>query len=78
MCAYTCAYQGVRNVRFSENLTSFFPETLVLRFALLPYYRRNYELGCKLRTWLLPGPCCQLQYTVCLKTACIYGSASLK
>ena len=30
-----CVYQGVRNVRFSENLACF-----VLRFALLPYYRR--------------------------------------
>ena len=37
----TCAYQGVRNVRFSENLACFvFFETPVLRFALLPYYRR--------------------------------------
>ena len=37
----TSAYQGVRNVRFSENLACFvFLVTLVLRFALLPYYRR--------------------------------------
>ena len=35
-----CAYQGVRNIRFSEKLACFvfFP---VLRFALLPYYRRS-------------------------------------
>ena len=38
----TSAYKGVRNVRFSENLASFvFLETLILRFAHLPYYRRN-------------------------------------
>ena len=36
----TCEYQGVRNVRFSENLDPFFLETLVLRFDLLPDYRR--------------------------------------
>ena len=37
----TCAYQGVRNVCFLENLAHFvFFETPVLRFALLPYYRR--------------------------------------
>ena len=37
----TCAYQWVRNVRFSENLAcSGFLETPVLRFALLSYYRR--------------------------------------
>ena len=35
----TCAYQGVRNVRFSENLACFvFFETPVLRFALSLYY----------------------------------------
>ena len=41
--AHTCAYQGVRNVCFSENLTwfVFFFETAVLGFALLPYYWRN-------------------------------------
>ena len=38
----TCAYQGVRNVHFSENLFCFL-ETPVLRFVLLPYYRQN---GC--------------------------------
>ena len=37
----TCADQGVRNVCFSENLVCCFLETPVLRFALLPYYRRN-------------------------------------
>ena len=36
----TCAYQGVRNVRFSKNLACFV-EIPALRFALLPYYRRN-------------------------------------
>ena len=35
----TGAYQGVRNVCFSENLACFL-EIPVLRFALLPYYRR--------------------------------------
>ena len=35
----TCSYQGVRNVRFSENLACFvFFETPVLRFALSLYY----------------------------------------
>ena len=34
-----CAYQGVRKVRFLENLTRFVFKTPVLRFALLPYYR---------------------------------------
>ena len=43
----TCAYQGVRNVRFSE--------TTVLRFALLPYCRRNVgKVGINLRPVLLP------------------------
>ena len=37
----SCAYQGVRNICFSENLLCFL-ETSVLRFALLPYYRRFY------------------------------------
>ena len=38
-------YQSEKNVRFSENLTCFFfLETPVLRFALLPYYRRNWLL----------------------------------
>ena len=36
----TCAYQGLRNFRFLENLACCFLETPVLRFALLPYYRR--------------------------------------
>ena len=38
----TCAYQGVRNVCFSENLACFvFFEIPILRFARLPYYRRT-------------------------------------
>ena len=40
----TCAYQGLRNVHFSENLTSFVflkLETSVLRFALLSDDRWN-------------------------------------
>ena len=38
----TCAYQGVRNVRFFGKFDVLcFLETPVLRFALLPYYRRN-------------------------------------
>ena len=38
----SCAYQGIRNVGFSENWTCFvFLEAPILRFALLPYYRRN-------------------------------------
>ena len=38
----TCAYQGVKNVCFSENLTCFCSlETPVLIFTLLPYYRWN-------------------------------------
>ena len=37
----TGAYQGVRNVLFSENLAcSVFLVTLILRFAFLPYYQR--------------------------------------
>ena len=43
-----CACQGVRNVFFSENFTSFvFFKTSVLRFTLLPYYRRSVPL-CKI------------------------------
>ena len=39
------AYQGVRNIRFSENLACFcFFETPVLRFTLLPYYRQTTKL----------------------------------
>ena len=40
---YTSAYQGVISVYFSEDLVcfGFFLETPVLRFALLPYYRRK-------------------------------------
>ena len=37
----TRAYQGVRNVGFSENWRALFFETPVLRFAVLPYYRRS-------------------------------------
>ena len=38
----TCAYQGIRNVCFSEIFSVLcFLETPVLRFALLPYYRRS-------------------------------------
>ena len=41
-----CAYQGVRNVRFLDNLAcSVFVETSVLRFTLLPYYRRFVVLS---------------------------------
>ena len=37
-----CAYEGVKNVRFSKNFGVLcFLEIPVLRFALLPYYRRN-------------------------------------
>ena len=37
----TCTYQGVRNVRFFGKSDVFcFLETPVLRFTLLPYYRR--------------------------------------
>ena len=38
----SCAYQGVKNVRFFEKfgILCFF-ETPVLRFALLSYYRQN-------------------------------------
>ena len=38
----TCAYQGIRNVRFFGKFdVLFFIETPVLRFALLSYYRRS-------------------------------------
>ena len=41
VCIRTCAYQGVINVYFFGKLGALcFLETLVLRFALLPYYRR--------------------------------------
>ena len=43
MRSRTYAYQGVRNVRFSENLTCCFLVTSVLRFARLPYYRQSDE-----------------------------------
>ena len=44
----TCVYQGVINVRFSENLCVLcFLETPVLRFALLLYYRRNVKENMK-------------------------------
>ena len=37
----TCAYQGARNVRFFGKFgVLWFLETPVLRFSLLPYYRR--------------------------------------
>ena len=40
--ARTCAYQGVKNVRFCGKFGVLcFLETSVLRFALLPYYRRS-------------------------------------
>ena len=49
----TRAYQGVKNVLFSENLTCFvFFETPVLEFTLLPYYRRIYQYFC-----ILVYPC---------------------
>ena len=35
-----CAYQGVRNIRFRENLMCFVFVTPVLRFTFLPYYWR--------------------------------------
>ena len=38
----TCAYQEVRNVYFSENLTCFV-FLLLLRFGLSPYHRRNED-----------------------------------
>ena len=42
----TCAYQGVRNVRFSENLAGFvFLKYPFLRIAVLSYYRR-FKLFC--------------------------------
>ena len=38
----TCAYKGVRNVRFFGKFdVLYFLERPVLRFALLPYYRRS-------------------------------------
>ena len=41
ICTRTCAYQRVRNVRFSENLAGFvLLKHPGFRFALLPYYRR--------------------------------------
>ena len=40
----TCASQGIGNVRFSENLACFVFLKRVLRFAILPYYRR-YDVG---------------------------------
>ena len=52
ICTRTCAYQGVRNVRFLEKFVVLcFLETPVLRFALLAYYRgilnleRRFALG---------------------------------
>ena len=37
----TCAYQWVRNIRFLGKFGMLcFPKRAVLRFALLPYYRR--------------------------------------
>ena len=45
-----CAYQGVRNVRFSEYLACFFfLVTPVLRFALLPYSDELTAESCQLR-----------------------------
>ena len=41
ICTRTCAYQGVRNVRFSKNLTCFvFLKYLFWDSPFLPYYRR--------------------------------------
>ena len=48
----TCAYQGVRNVRFFGKFNVLcFLEIPDLRFALLPYYRRNYVKGKKNKIW---------------------------
>ena len=49
-----CAYQGVRNVRFFGKFSVLcFLETPVLRFALLPYYRRftTHKLTTELRDY---------------------------
>ena len=40
-----CAYQGVRNIRFPENLMCFVFVTPVLRFAFLPYYWRVFHIS---------------------------------
>ena len=37
----TCAYYGIRNGNFGKFGVLYFLETPVLRFAFLPYYRRN-------------------------------------
>ena len=42
ICHRTCAYQGVRNVCFLENLPCFFfLATSVLSLAILPYHQRS-------------------------------------
>ena len=47
ICTCTCAYQWVRNVRFSENWACFvFLKHLGFTFALLPSYRRFLFLSC--------------------------------
>ena len=54
ICTRTCAYQGVRNVRFFEKFDVFcFLETPVLRFALLPYYRRT--ISCPIWSIFISG-----------------------
>ena len=62
----TCAYQWVRNIRFLGKFGMLcFPKRAVLRFALLPYYRRinsfnsisskNITLFCNaLEIWWIP------------------------
>ena len=39
----TCAYQGVKNFLFGKFVVLCFLETPILRFALLPYYRRTQK-----------------------------------
>ena len=64
-----CAYQGVKNVRFQENLTCRFLETPVLRFALLPFYGRIvlvlfYTFSLQTRRILLRVYCFKISYAM--------------
>ena len=74
ICTRKCAYQGLRNVCFSGNLTCFvffFFETPVLRFTLLSYYRRFYKVK---GTFNCSYPYSQLQVVVQPKTRNILSS----
>ena len=66
---FTCTYQGVRNIRFAKKFrVLYFLETPVLRFVLLPYYRRKVKL---LWSYLYV-----LQASIRIKPSVLYGCST--